>query len=74
MGSTHSLTKTLERVSTEIRLHVLAYNPKRLMSKAALDCQFALEGIRTSKYSLHTNIIPDRLSLVVFPPCITRVY
>jgi len=32
MGSTHFLTKTLNRVSTEISLHVLAYNLKRVMN------------------------------------------
>ena len=31
MGSTHFLTKTLPRVSTEMSLHVLAYNLKRAM-------------------------------------------
>lgn len=31
MGATHFLTKTLERVSTEMSLHVLAYNLKRVM-------------------------------------------
>jgi len=31
MGATHFLTKTLERVSTEMSLHVLAYNFKRVM-------------------------------------------
>lgn len=31
MGSTHFLTKTLDRVSTEMSLHVLAYNIKRVM-------------------------------------------
>jgi len=31
MGATHFLTKTLPRVSTEMCLHVLAYNLKRLM-------------------------------------------
>ena len=31
MGSTHLLTKTLPRVSTEFSLHVLAYNLKRVM-------------------------------------------
>ena len=30
MGSTHFLTKTLDRVSTEMSLHVLNYNLKRL--------------------------------------------
>ncbi|MGH6608707.1 MAG: IS1182 family transposase [Burkholderiaceae bacterium] len=32
MGSTHFLTKTLEHVSTEMSLHVLAYNLKRVIS------------------------------------------
>ena len=31
MGSTHFLTKTLQHVSTEMSLHVLAYNMKRVM-------------------------------------------
>jgi hypothetical protein len=31
MGATHFLTKTLHRVSTEMSLHVLAYNVKRVM-------------------------------------------
>jgi transposase len=31
MGSAHFLTKTLDRVSTEMSLHVLAYNLKRMM-------------------------------------------
>jgi len=31
MGATHFLTKTLARVSTEMSLHVLAYNIKRVM-------------------------------------------
>ena len=32
MGATHFLTKTLNRVSTEMSLHVLAYNLKRLIA------------------------------------------
>jgi transposase len=32
MGSTHFLTKGLERVRTEMSLHVLAYNLKRLIA------------------------------------------
>jgi transposase len=31
MGATHFLTRTLERVSTEMSLHVLAYNLKRVI-------------------------------------------
>jgi hypothetical protein len=32
MGSTHFQMKTLNNVSTEMALHVLAYNMKRVMS------------------------------------------
>jgi hypothetical protein len=32
MGATHFLTKTLEKVSTEMSFHVLAYNLKRVIS------------------------------------------
>ena len=31
MGSTHFLMRTLKHVSTEMSLHVLAYNLKRVM-------------------------------------------
>lgn len=31
MGSTHFLSRTLDRVSTEMSLHVLAYNLKRVI-------------------------------------------
>lgn len=31
MGSAHFLTKTLKHVGTEMSLHVLAYNMKRVM-------------------------------------------
>ncbi len=32
MGYTHFQTRTLERVSTEMSLHVLAYNMKRMLN------------------------------------------
>ena len=32
MGSTHFLTRTLEKVKTEISLQVLAYNMKRMIN------------------------------------------
>jgi hypothetical protein len=32
MGSAHFLMKTLEHVSTEMSLHVLAYNLRRVMN------------------------------------------
>jgi hypothetical protein len=45
MGSTHFLTKTLKNVSTEMSLHVLAYNMKRVMN--SLGTPALLEAIRT---------------------------
>jgi hypothetical protein len=35
MGATHFLTKAVARVSTEMSLHVLAYNIKRVMKMLA---------------------------------------
>ena len=32
MGATHFLTRTIQRVSTEMSLHVLAYNLKRVIA------------------------------------------
>lgn len=44
MGSTHFLTKALDRVSTETGLHVLAYNMKRVIN--LLGAQTVLKAIR----------------------------
>lgn len=44
MGATHFLTKTLPKVSTEMSLHVLAYNLKRMMSIFGI--QGLLEAIK----------------------------
>jgi len=44
MGATHFLTKTLKNVSTEMSLHVLAYNMKRVMN--ILGTPALLEAIR----------------------------
>ena len=42
MGATHFLTKTLPKVKTEMSLHVLAYNMKRVMNiltpEGLIDC------------------------------------
>ena len=43
MGSTHFLMKTLDRVSTEMGLHVLAYNMKRVIN--LLGAKVVLEAI-----------------------------
>lgn len=55
MGATHFLTKTLDRVSTEMSLHVLAYNLKRVMKllgiggliDAVKACGLLLRSIRS---------------------------
>jgi hypothetical protein len=44
MGATHFKTKTLEKVKTEMGLHVLAYNLKRVI--AILGTQPLMEAIR----------------------------
>ena len=44
MGYTHFLTRTLPRVRTEMSLHVLVYNLKRVMN--ILGTTALLEGMR----------------------------
>lgn len=44
MGATHFLTKTMDRVSTERSLHVLAYNLKRVMK--ILGIGFLMEAMQ----------------------------
>jgi hypothetical protein len=44
MGSAHFLTKTLEKVKTEVSLHVLAYNMKRMVQIPGV--QPLMEAIR----------------------------
>jgi hypothetical protein len=44
MGATHFLTKGMERVKTEMSLHVLAYNFRRLM--AILGIESMMNAIR----------------------------
>ena len=49
MGATHFKMKTLEHVSTEMSLHALAYNMKRVMNilgaKALLEAIMALTSM-----------------------------
>ncbi len=45
MGATHFLTKTLPKVSTEMSLHVLAYNMKRMLN--ILGTQRLVQAIQT---------------------------
>jgi hypothetical protein len=44
MGATHFLTRTLPRVRTEMSLHVLAYNLKRML--AILGAQPLMAALR----------------------------
>jgi hypothetical protein len=44
MGSTHFLTKTLAHVGTEMSLHVLAYNLKRVI--AILGMRKTMKAVR----------------------------
>jgi transposase len=44
MGATHFKTRTLEKVRTEMSLHVLAYNLKRVL--AILGAQPLMEAMR----------------------------
>ncbi len=55
MGATHFLTKGLERVKTEMSLHVLAYNFKRMMT--LLGAAGLMEAVRA--YALLLD--PQRL-------------
>jgi hypothetical protein len=45
MGATHFLTRTLDKVRTEMSLHVLAYNLKRMITIFGAGPQMA--AIRT---------------------------
>ena len=44
MGATHFLTRTIKRVSTEMSLHVLAYNMKRVIK--LLGSETVMQAIR----------------------------
>ena len=66
MGATHFQMKTLEHVSTEMSLHVLAYNMKRVMNilgvKALLEAMMALTLLfiawlirQNMNYGLHSG-------------------
>jgi hypothetical protein len=66
MGSTHFLMKTLEKVKTEMSLHVLAYNLKRMINilgvgplLRALAAQPSHDGRRPP--TLHTQTTRHRV-------------
>jgi len=71
MGATHFLTRTLPRVSTEMSLHVLAYNLKRVMNLLGVDALIrAIRAWRTLLHSIHSRFrfIKMILSLRLGPP------
>jgi len=41
MGATHFLTRTIKRASTEMSLHVLAYNLKRVIAIVGVETLMA---------------------------------
>ncbi len=45
MGSTHFVTRTIERVRTEMSLHVLAYNLKRVMKLLGIGATIEAMGV-----------------------------
>jgi hypothetical protein len=59
MGATHLLTKTKEHVSTEMSLHILAYNLKRVMK--IMGSSNLMKAMATSGESLTQSVInrPD---------------
>ena len=64
MGATHFLTKGMERVKTEMSLHVLAYNFKRLMT--LLGAAGLMEAVRAYALILDLQRLFGALILVIF--------
>ena len=58
MGSTHFLTRTLARVSTEMSLHVLAYNIKRVMKIMGIGAMIEAIGTLRALFCSPTEAIP----------------
>ena len=58
MGATHFLTKTLARVSTEMSLHVLAYNIKRVMKIMGIGAMIEAIGALRALFWSPTEAIP----------------
>jgi hypothetical protein len=72
MGSSHFLTKGLERVMTEMSLHVLAYNLKRLM--ALLGIAGMMDAIRAYALFLRLYGLFQAIILIVLPGRSKRNY
>jgi transposase len=54
MGATHFRLRTLEKVSAEMSLHVLAYNLKRMI--AILGVQPLIQAMRAAESSPYENL------------------
>lgn len=67
MGATHFLTKGIERVKTEMSLHVLAYNLKRLM--ALLGIAGFMEAVRAHALLMVLQHAFGAITLLCLPSC-----
>jgi hypothetical protein len=67
MGSTHFLTKTLDRVNTEMSLHVLAYNMKRMMQPSRSNRNESRSDPKTGQLT-HTHEVPGGKYRVITRP------
>ena len=63
MGAEHFLTKTIENVSTEMSLHVLAYNLKHMINIIGIDG--LIKAIRDFFISIFTVIVALRSKITV---------
>jgi len=76
MGATHFLTKGLEHVSTEMSLHVLAYNFRRLMAilgitdmMKAIRAFIRLRRLKTKMQAIFVEMVTRRLKKNMAPLC-----
>jgi len=74
MGATHFLTKGLEQVSTEMSLHVLAYNFRRLMAilgitdmMKAIRAFIRLRRLKTKMQAIFVEMVTRRLKKNMAP-------
>ena len=66
MGSTHFLTKTLQRVRTEMSLHILAYNMKRVIAIIGIGRYYRRSGQPKYPEQLADPLQPDLGGAAVF--------
>jgi hypothetical protein len=52
MGATHFLTRTLDKVRTELSLHVLAYNLKRMITI------FGVRPLSRTRHMVYPRLAP----------------